>query len=102
MHFLQINSPNRVKYSGSNTHSDLCIFGRVKLETVKKIFIISAISLLIILSVGGYFYSVCPKLLPFQITYGISSCAAFLALIDSVSVLGKVHDIFPSCMYRDT
>ncbi len=100
MNAFQMQAADRVK-SSHYVQADLCIIGKVKLDTVKKIFIISSISLFIILSVGCYLNGVYPNSLIFKIAYPISSGIALIMLVDSVYVLAKAYDILPSCMYRN-
>ena len=99
IHRLQMNAPDRAK--SSEEYGNLCGFSNVKMETIKKVFVISAISLLIILSVGGYLFKVCPTSLAFKITYMGSLIPTFIILGESVYEIAKRYDIFPSCMYRN-
>lgn len=100
MNCFQEQAVHRAK-SSHVVHADLCIIGKVKLEAIKKMFVISAISALIILSVGGYLNGIYSTSLIFKITYSISSSIALIMLIESVYVLAKAYDILPSCMYGD-
>lgn len=97
IHRLQINSPNRAK--SNSEHATLCCV-KVKIDTVKKVLVISAISLLIILSVGSYLFSLGPPSTVFQVIYMGSGIPAFLILGESIFEIAKRYDILPSCMYR--
>lgn len=71
------------------SHKIMFGFKNIDTKTLKKIFIISAISFFIILFVGGYLSTIYPNLLPFQIPYKISSIAVSIIFFDSVYALTK-------------
>ncbi len=97
-HCLQINSPGRAKCSSE--YATLCCV-KVKIDTVKKALVISAIAFVIIMSVAHYMFSLGPPSTAFQVIYMGSMIPTFLILGEAIFEIAKRYDIFPSCMYRN-
>lgn len=82
------------------THTSFFMFGKVKMENAKRIFIISAISLALILSIGMYLHSSFALSYSWSIPLTIGIIGSTCLCLDSYSSLAKAYDIAPSCFYK--